>query len=74
MPVREHAELRILMQTHVVNPIPVFDLMGCPEMLHVANRLLIAGTMISLRFTLLSRDSNGMIFVGCVPNKIILLN
>jgi hypothetical protein len=61
------------MQTHVVNPIPVFDLMGCPEMPRVANRLLVAGTTILLRFTLSSRESNGMMFVGCAPDKIILL-
>jgi hypothetical protein len=57
-----------------VASIPVFDLLGCPVMPRVANELLIAGMTISLHFTLSTRESNGMVFVGCVPNKIILLD
>jgi hypothetical protein len=52
----------------------VFDLLGCPVMLHVANESLIAGVMILLHFTLSTRESDGMVFVRCVPDKIVLLN
>jgi len=58
----------------MLNPIPLFDLRGNPVMPCVANNLLVAEVTFSLHFMLLSKESNGIVFVGRMPDHVVLLN